>query len=119
MELEVRRLDSPDEVTELDKGRLEVVTAGGVTVGRATYEPGWRWSEHVGSRVGTTRCAVAHVVLVVTGRMAIEMDDGRRVEVGPGDLCSVPPGHDAWVLGDEPYTSLHLVGADAYAASGS
>jgi mannose-6-phosphate isomerase-like protein (cupin superfamily) len=114
MELEIRNLGAADEVKEIEKGRFELASVAGLTVGRATYEPGWRWSEHVGAARGQRSCAVEHVILVLSGRMRIAMDDGREVDVGPGDLCAVPPGHDAWVLGDEPYVSLHFAGAQDY-----
>jgi mannose-6-phosphate isomerase-like protein (cupin superfamily) len=104
-----------DERREFDKGRFEVVEIGGMTVGRATYEPGWKWSEHVKPTAGTESCEVEHIGLVISGRAMIAMDDGTEVEVGPGDLFAVPPGHDSWVVGDEPYVSLHFLGADAYA----
>ena len=117
MELEISSFDEPTEVHEFEKGRFELVTAGGTTVGRATYEPGWVWSEHVGPATGTQSCEVEHIVLVVSGRCAIAMDDGTEVVVGPGDLCYVPPGHDSWVVGDEPYVSLHFLGASAYASA--
>lgn len=113
--VEVRSLDRPDEHIELTKGTLDIVSAGGQTVGRATYEPGWRWSEHVGRAQGQVSCTVAHVVLVLAGKMRIAMDDGDTFDVGPGDLCAIPSGHDAWVLGDERYVSLHFTGAEAYA----
>jgi quercetin dioxygenase-like cupin family protein len=96
-------------------GLFELVRLGGTTVGRARYEPGWRWSEHVGRALGQASCHVEHVGLVMSGRNRITMDDGRVIEVGPGDLFTVPPGHDSEVLGDEPYVSLHLLGGDAYA----
>lgn len=115
MELEVQNLASPTEVREFEKGRFEMISAGGVAVGRATYEPGWRWSEHVGAERGEKSCQVAHVVLVLSGRMKVAMDDGRELEVGAGDLCAIPPGHDAWVVGDEPYVSLHFHGVQEYA----
>jgi quercetin dioxygenase-like cupin family protein len=92
-----------------------VVAIGGLTVGRATYEPGWRWSEHVGEGQDD-RCQVEHVGLVVSGSAAVLMDDGTEIVMGPGDLFSIPPGHDSWVVGDEPYVSLHLLGAGEYAA---
>lgn len=114
MQLEIRNLDSPDEVREFEHGVFELVRAGGVTIGRATYQPGWKWSEHVGS--GERSCQVQHVVLVVSGRAVVSMDDGTEVEVGPGDLCAIPPGHDSWVVGDEPYVSLHVIGGEEYAA---
>jgi quercetin dioxygenase-like cupin family protein len=115
MELEIANFADPDDVHEFEKGRFELVTAGGSTVGRATYEPGWVWSKHVAPAAGTESCDVEHVVLVVSGRCAISMDDGTEVIVGPGDLCYVPPGHDSWVVGDEPYVSLHFLGASTYA----
>ncbi len=115
MELEVRRFDAPDEVREMALGSFQLMRLGGSTLGRASYAPGWRWSEHVGAALGQTSCQVEHVGLVLSGRNRITMDDGRVVDVGPGDLFTVPPGHDSEVLGDEPYVSLHLMGGDDYA----
>jgi hypothetical protein len=112
----VRRFDEPDERRGFPLGRLDLVHIGGLSVGRAEYEPGWRWSEHVGAALGKTSCDVAHVGLVLSGRNRIEMDDGRVIEVGAGDLFEIGPGHDSVVIGDEPYVSLHLVGAKQYAA---
>jgi quercetin dioxygenase-like cupin family protein len=111
----LQRFESPDEVREFEKGRFELVKVGGVTVGRATYEPGWKWSQHVGPSAGTKSCEVEHVGLVVSGRAAVLMDDGTELMMSPGDLFHVPPGHDSWVVGDEPYVSLHFLGADDYA----
>jgi hypothetical protein len=112
----VRRFDDPDERREFPLGRLDLVQLGGMSLGRAEYEPGWRWSEHVGAAQGKATCEVAHVGVVLSGRNRIEMDDGRVLEIGPGDLFEIGPGHDSVVIGDEPYVSLHLVGADRYAA---
>jgi hypothetical protein len=111
----VRRFDEPDERREFRLGHFELVDIGGVSVGRAEYEPGWRWSEHVGAELGQRWCQVEHVGLVISGRNRIEMEDGRSVEVGPGDLFEIGPGHDSVVVGDEPYVSLHLHGAQQYA----
>lgn len=112
----LRRFDTPDEVREMTKGRFEIVRLGGVTVGRATYEPGWRWSEHVGPTVGKTRCDVPHVGLVLSGVATAAFEDGRVFELRAGELFSIPSDpHDSWVVGDEPYVSLHFLGADAYA----
>lgn len=116
MKIEIKNLDSPDEVRPLDKGRLELTSLGGLTVGRASYDPGWKWSEHVGRPLDQRWCEIEHVVLVTQGRMVVAMRGGEEVEIGPGDLCYIPPGHDSWVVGDEPYVSLHFVGAEAYAA---
>ncbi|HEY9505535.1 MAG TPA: cupin domain-containing protein [Gemmatimonadales bacterium] len=111
----LRRFDSPDEVREMVKGRFEVVRIGGLTIGRATYQPGWKWSEHVGPGVGARRCSVEHVGLVLSGVATVAFAD-RVLEMRPGDLFYVPPEpHDSWVVGDEPYVSLHFLGADHYA----
>ncbi len=111
----LKRFDAPDETRHFEKGRFDLVRVGVMTVGRASYEPGWRWSEHVGPLAGTPSCQVEHVGLVVSGRVGVRMDDGTAYELGPGDVFYVPPGHESWVVGDEPYVSLHLMGADDYA----
>lgn len=116
MKLEIRRFDAADETRTFEHGLFELVRLGGVTLGRASYEPGWRWSEHVGTVTGETSCPVAHVGLVVSGRAMVRMDDGTEIEMRAGDLFAVPPGHDSWVVGNEPYVSLHIMGADEYAA---
>ena len=117
LDLILRRFDSPDEVREMVKGRFEVVRIGGLTIGRATYQPGWKWSEHVGPGVGAERCSVEHVGLVLAGVATVAFAD-RVVEMRPGDLFYVPPEpHDSWVVGNEPYVSLHFLGADHYAKS--
>ena len=115
MELDLKRFDTPDETRTFEKGRFELVRIGNMIVGRASYEPGWRWSEHVGRASGAKSCQVEHVGLVVSGRAAVLMDDGTEIELGPGDLFAVPAGHDSWVVGAEPYVSLHFMGADVYA----
>jgi quercetin dioxygenase-like cupin family protein len=113
----VKRFDHPDEVRTFEKGRFELVRIGGMVLGRATYEPGWRWSEHVGRGLHKTSCDVEHVGIVISGRATAAMDDGRVIEIRAGDLFHIAPGHDSWVIGDEPYVSLHLMGASDYAAS--
>jgi hypothetical protein len=115
----LRRFDAPDEVRAMVKGRFEVVRLGGLTLGRATYQPGWKWSEHVGPAVGAARCSVEHVGLVLAGVATVALAD-RVIELRPGDLFYVPPEpHDSWVVGDEPYVSLHFLGADHYAGGRS
>jgi quercetin dioxygenase-like cupin family protein len=112
----LKRFESPDEVRQMVKGRFELVTLGGVTIGRATYEPGWRWSDHVGPGVGANRCSVEHVGLVLSGTATAAFADGRVVELRAGELFYIPPvPHDSWVVGDEPYVSLHFLGAGQYA----
>ena len=115
MTLSVRRFDSADEEIRFEKGRFQKLTLGGITIGCARYEPGWKWSEHVGPISGTKSCEVEHVGMVLSGRAAIRMNDGTEVVVGAGDVFSVPPGHDSWVVGDEPYVSLHILGVESYA----
>jgi mannose-6-phosphate isomerase-like protein (cupin superfamily) len=118
MELDVilKRFETPDEVREFELGRFELVHMGKMTVGRATYQPGWKWSVHVGAAMGLTSCTVEHVGMVVAGAAVAAMDDGRIIEMRAGDLFYIPPGHDSWVVGDEPYVSLHFMGAEDYAA---
>jgi quercetin dioxygenase-like cupin family protein len=98
-----KSLDEPDETRpfEAGKGRLQLIHTETGSVGRATFEPGWRWSEHVKPIAGTESCQAPHLGYVITGRMHIVMDDGEENEVGPGDFCAIPPGHDAWIVGDE------------------
>lgn len=115
-DLILKRFETPDEIRHFEKGRFEVVTLGGVTIGRATYEPGWRWSLHVGPTVGADRCTVEHVGLVVSGHATVSFADGKVHDLVPGTLFYVPPEpHDSWVVGDEEYVSLHFLGAGAYA----
>jgi len=114
----LKRFESPDERREMVKGRFELVRLGGMTIGRATYEPGWRWSDHVGPAVGATHCSVEHVGLVLSGTATAAFADGRVVELRAGELFYIPPiPHDSWVVGDESYVSLHFLGADRYAAT--
>jgi quercetin dioxygenase-like cupin family protein len=116
VEVVLRRFEDPDEIRMMELGRFELVTLGGVTIGRATYQPGWRWSKHVGTGVGAERCSVEHVGLVVSGTATAAFADGRVVELRAGELFYIPPvPHDSWVVGDEPYVSLHFLGAQHYA----
>lgn len=111
----LKRFETPDEVRVFEKGRFEIVRIGGLTIGRATYQAGWRWSEHVSPVAGTALCEVEHVGLVVSGRAMAAMKDGSEIELTPGNLFYIPPvAHDSWVIGDEPYVSLHFLGAETY-----
>jgi quercetin dioxygenase-like cupin family protein len=101
--LETKSLDSPDETRPFEKGKAELVTLGGVTVGRGVLEPGWRWSEHVKPIAGTDSCQVTHTGYVISGRLKVVMDDGSEGEAGPGDAYVIPAGHDAWVVGDQTF----------------
>jgi quercetin dioxygenase-like cupin family protein len=111
----IKRFEQPDEVRTFTKGKFEIVKIGSMTIGRASYEPGWKWSEHVGPTMGAASCSVEHVGLVISGSAACQMDDGRYYEMKAGDLFYIGPGHDSWVVGDEPYVSLHFLGAEHYA----
>src|SRR5438477_1872702 len=109
----LKRFESPDEVRVMEKGKFELVHIGGMTIGRATYQPGWKWSEHVGPTVGATRCSVEHVGPVLSGIATAAFDDGRVVELFAGQLFHIPAvPHDSWVIGSEPYVSLHFQGAE-------
>ncbi len=116
LDVVLKRFDTPDEVRQMVKGKFEVVHLGGVTIGRATYEPGWKWSEHVGPQLGQTRCRVEHVGMVLSGVATAAFEDGRVTELRAGELFYIPPiPHDSWVVGEEPYVSLHFLGAADYA----
>ena len=119
LDVALKRFELPDEVREFEKGKFDVVHIGGITIGRATYQPGWKWSEHVGKPLGQLYCQVEHVGMVVSGCATAAMADGRVIEMRAGSLFYIPPGppgHDSWVVGDEPYVSLHFLGASEYAA---
>jgi mannose-6-phosphate isomerase-like protein (cupin superfamily) len=112
----LRRFESPDEVREFPNGRLELVTIAGQTLGRASYQPGWKWSDHVGPGVNASRCSVEHLGIVLEGHATAAFDDGRIFDLTPGTIFYIPPvPHDSWVVGDVPYVSLHLVDAAKYA----
>jgi quercetin dioxygenase-like cupin family protein len=115
----LKQFETADEVRSFEKGKFEVIHIGGMTLGRASYEPGWKWSDHVGKALGQTICHVEHVGIVVSGRATAAMEGGKIVELKPGDIFHIPPGHDSWVIGDEPYVSIHFMGASDYARSHS
>jgi hypothetical protein len=112
----LKRFDQPDEIRTFPKGKFELIQIGGMTIGRATYQPGWKWSVDVGAASGVTRCPVEHVGMVVSGKATAAMEDGRIIEMRAGDVFYIAPGHDSWVVGNEPYVSLHFLGAEKYAA---
>lgn len=115
LEVILKRFEEPDETRVFEKGRFEIVHLGGLTIGRAQYEPGWKWSVHVGPTAGKASCDVEHVGLVISGRAVAAMSDGRVIELAPGNLFYIPPDpHDSWVVGDDPYVSLHFLGAEHY-----
>ena len=110
LESELKAFDTPDEVREFPLGRFELVRIGEVTLGRATYQPGWRWSVHNAPSVGTKLCHAPHTGTVLSGHGAVQYEDGRYLDLLPGavfHITSVP--HDSWVVGDTPYVSLHVL----------
>ena len=112
----VRSFDAPDETRPyLDKGRIDVLTIAGHTVGGGVFEPGWRWSTHVKPIAKTDSCQVAHLGYAVSGRTRVVMDDGSQTEIGPGEVFAIPPGHDAEVVGDELCVHLGLGEPKGYA----
>lgn len=114
-----KRFDAPDETRPIAKGKVEVVKLEDVQVMRTIFEPGWRWSESVKPIVKTDSCQVHHVGYVISGQMVVRMDDGSTTEISPGDAVVIPPGHDAWVTGDEPCVMLDFGGAAVYAKPSS
>ena len=118
-EIKGKDFGSPDEVREFKdgKGKVELVDLNGHMVGRGTFEPGWRWSEHVKPLSGTDMCEVEHIGYVLEGNMSVRMNDGTELNVGPGDTFHMPPGHDAWVESDR-CVLLDFGGLKGYAKSG-
>jgi class 3 adenylate cyclase len=115
----VRSFSSPDLRRAFQGGELDLITIGPLTFGRETLQPGWRWSKDVRPLVGTERCEFHHVSFQVSGRCMFEDRDGTQIEVGPGDVFDVPPGHDSWVVGDEPCVTIDFQGIADWAARGS
>ncbi len=110
-------METPQEtrVFENGMGRLDLVNIDAGPVGRAIFEPGWRWSEHIKPIAGTDSCQAAHLGYYVSGRMRVVMDDGQEMEFGPGDFAVIPPGHDAWTVGEEPCVVIDWQGFADYA----
>jgi len=113
--MQKRNLAKPDEARAFEKGKLELVTLGGVTFGRATLQPGWKWSTCVKPIVKTQSCEAPHLQYHVSGRIRVRMDDGSEDEFGPGEVSLLPPGHDAWVVGNEPVVVIDITGMGEYA----
>jgi hypothetical protein len=117
MQLRRKHFDRPDEIRRVEKAHIELVELGELTIGRAIFEPGWRWSEHVKPIVGTESCQVHHLGYVVSGHLHVEMTDGASMDVMGGDAFEIPPDHDAWVIGDEPWISVDWAGRRLFAKS--
>ncbi len=113
--MQKKSMTSPDETRTFPNGKLALVNMEGVTFGLATFEPGWRWSTSVKPIVKTDSCEAPHTQYIISGKLHVKMDDGTEFEYGPGDVGIVPPGHDAWVVGDEPVVALDVTGMVDYA----
>jgi hypothetical protein len=110
-----KNLDRPEEIRKFSKGQVEVATIGDVTFGRGTFQPGWKWSESVKPLAKTDSCQAPHTQYHISGRLHVKMDDGTEMEFGPGDVGVVPPGHDAWVVGNDPVIVIDFTGLTHYA----
>lgn len=112
---EMKNVGSPDETRKFANGKIDLVNVGGGSVGLATFEPGWKWSNDVKPIAGTELCEAPHFLYQMSGKMKVVMKDGREFESGPGDVAVIPPGHDAWVVGSEPVVLIDWGGATNYA----
>jgi hypothetical protein len=112
---EHKNLSSPDETRTFGHGKAELIKIGGGTIGRFTLQPGWRWSQDVKPLAGTAWCEAPHFQYHISGRLHVVMEDGAEFDLGPGDVSMLPPGHDAWVIGDDPVVIVDWSGAGNYA----
>lgn len=115
MTLAKKNLDTPDETRPFPHGQMAVVTIGDTTVGRGTFEPGWKWSTDIKPIAGTDSCQANHSAYVLSGRVVVKANDGAEIEFGPGDVMVAPAGHDAWVVGSEPCVLVDWTGVAKYA----
>jgi hypothetical protein len=113
--MQSKNLLKPDELRTFDTGKLELISLGGVLFGRATLQPGWKWSTSLKVLMKTKSCEAPHLQYHVSGRIAVLMDDGSQAEFGPGEISLIPPGHDAWVVGNEPVVVIDITGMAGYA----
>ena len=113
--LQVKSHSSPDEARTPDKTRVEVVHLEGFTIGRFNFQPGWRWSECIKPVVKTDHCQASHVGYAISGRLTIRMKDGTEKTITAGDSYTIPPGHDAWVEGNQPFVGIEVMSAETYA----
>jgi hypothetical protein len=113
--VEQRSFSTPDETRKFDLGKVDIVSLGGATFGRAVFQPGWRWSTCVKPIAQTESCEAPHLNLHISGRLHVLMDDGREYEFGPGEISEIPPGHDAWVVGREAVVVIDIAGMENYA----
>jgi len=110
-----KSMNKPEEIRDFPNGKLKLVKLEEVTFGLATFEPGWKWSESMKPTAKTESCQAGHTNYHLSGTLHVKMDDGTEMEFGPGDIGEIPPGHDAWVIGDEPVVALDITGMVDYA----
>lgn len=116
-QVQKKTMNKPDETRKFQNGKIDVTVVGDTSIGKAVFEPGWKWSTSVKPIVKTDSCQVVHTMYVVSGKMRVKMNDGAETEFGPGDTGFIPAGHDAWVVGNEPCVALDFTGAKSYAKS--
>ncbi len=112
---ETKSHEAPDERRTPPNTQVDIVRLHGFTLGRFTFQPGWRWSEHIKPIVDTEWCQLSHVGYAVSGRITIHLSDSREETIGPGESYTIPPGHDGWVEGDEPFVGIELMSAEQFA----
>jgi hypothetical protein len=117
--LTVKNLETPDRKRTFEHGEISFVDLGDAVLARAVFRPGWRWSTDVAPSSGTSSCVATHLAYVVSGRLHVRMDDGREIDLRPGDAHLVGPGHDAWVVGDEPCVTIDVEAGRAGPPSGA
>ena len=113
--IEKKSMSSPDETRTFDNGKIELIKIGDASIGRIHLEPGWSWEKCLKPIVKTESCQATHRQYVMSGRVGVKMNDGSEAEYGPGDVTYIPPGHNAWVVGNEPYTAIDFGTVDIYA----
>lgn len=113
--LEVKYFSSPDEVRTFENGKVELVNVGGKMIGKGTFEPGWKWSLHVKPIAKTDLCEAPHFQYLISGTMRVKMADGEEIDLKQGSVSMIPPGHDAWVVGNEPVVGIDFQGMADYA----
>jgi class 3 adenylate cyclase len=113
--LQAKSLENPDEVRPTPFGHVDIYNLDDLVIGRMVFEPGWHWMEHVQPIAGTRLCQYHHVGICVSGRLGNRLEDGTTNEIGPGMVYEIPPGHDGWVIGDEPFVAYDVAGVRSFA----
>jgi quercetin dioxygenase-like cupin family protein len=108
--IQKKNFEKPDETQTPPNARIENIRIGDMTVSKQTYQPGWQWSKHIKPIVGTNSCQVHHFGVLLSGRLGARANDGQEIEFGPGDVADIPPGHNGWVIGNEPAVFYAFIG---------